>query len=57
MIFWDLGGQEDLQNLWDKVKSQPILGWSSPEVVCLLFVVVYPVLLRMPWGHICSGLL
>jgi GTPase SAR1 family protein len=21
MIFWDLGGQEDLQNLWDKVSG------------------------------------
>jgi ADP-ribosylation factor related protein 1 len=33
--FWDLGGQEELQSLWDKVRYCPayVLNYSVIEVV------------------------
>ena len=29
LIFWDLGGQEDLQTLWDKVRAGHRTGFEE----------------------------
>lgn len=31
LVFWDLGGQEDLQSLWDKVPPPLSLSLSWPQ--------------------------
>ena len=38
LIFWDLGGQQELQSLWDKVlfHSKPVLPVTSNILVILL---------------------
>ena len=34
LIFWDLGGQEDLQSLWDKVSGHGTLCVCMCVCVC-----------------------
>ena len=34
LIFWDLGGQDDLQSLWDKVQQTVIYITMLPITVC-----------------------
>ena len=48
LVFWDLGGQEDLQSLWDKVP--PPLSLSLLASVDDVFAAV---LLRVSGSNLC----
>lgn len=56
LVFWDLGGQKELRELWDKVGSVS-LGVLLAVFSCLILLSSHwTVLSGVPWHHLCGGL-
>ena len=49
LVLWDLGGQQDLQTLWNEVKRGGREGEKNIFRIVLIFVFLFLVLCRLSW--------